>query len=243
MFWVFLELRRKNDGAAAITTPTSHALSAHAATGSHEFGGDLAGAPFLDAQAMLPMHHFLWRMPLYVAASFEGSHTVFGQTLTSTGEDDMYLAKLNADGDLMWLIQGLANRDVNVGDLTLMPVRDFATVAWFGENETIYMGFTSSSNEPTTLGHHKIRCSNQRAMQSFLEGSTDAVPVISSPIMDKRTTHCAFISPTGEILWTTCGCGTAPCRDRCQRQRYSRCLNVKPSTPSLGPCLLSTFEA
>lgn len=95
---------------------------------------------------------------LYVAAAFEGSHTVFGQTLTSTGEDDMYLAKLNADGDLMWLIQGLANRDVNVGDLTLMPDggvtvvgTHLATVAWFGQNETIYSaGFTSSSN-----GNHR----------------------------------------------------------------------------------------
>ena len=111
--------------------------------------GNVAHAPFFveDAEGAL-----------YVAASFEGSHTVFGQTLTSTGEDDMYLAKLNADGDLMWLIQGLANRDVNVGDLTLMPDggvtvvgTHLATVAWFGENETIYSaGFTSSSN-----GNHR----------------------------------------------------------------------------------------
>ena len=33
----------------------------------------------------------------------------------------MYLANSMPKGDLMWLIQGLADRDVNVGDLALMP--------------------------------------------------------------------------------------------------------------------------
>jgi len=104
--------------------------------------GNVSHAPFFveDAEGSL-----------YVAAAFEGSHTVFGQTLTSTGEDDMYLAKLNAAGDLMWLIQGLADRDVNVGDLALMPDggvtvvgTHLATVSWFGENGTNYSASFSS---------------------------------------------------------------------------------------------------
>ncbi|MEC7951119.1 MAG: hypothetical protein VX190_07155 [Bacteroidota bacterium] len=107
--------------------------------------GNVSHAPFFveDAEGAL-----------YVAAAFEGSHTVFGQTLTSTGEDDMYLAKLNAEGDLMWLIQGLADRDVNVGDLALMPDggvtvvgTHLAAASWFGENGTNYSAsFTSSYN-------------------------------------------------------------------------------------------------
>lgn len=91
---------------------------------------------------------------LYVAASFEGSLTVFGEDLTSTGEEDMYLAKLNDEGDLMWLIQGLATNDVDVRDIALMPDggvtvvgTHLATVGWLGENATVYTaGFTSSSN-------------------------------------------------------------------------------------------------
>ena len=119
---------------------------------------DPLGAPPLTIQAgNVPHAPFFVEDPegaLYVAASFAGAHTVFGQVLTSTGEDDMYLAKLNADGDLMWLIQGVANRDVNVGDLALMPDggvtvvgTHLAAVSWFGENGTNYSAsFTSSYN-------------------------------------------------------------------------------------------------
>lgn len=90
----------------------------------------------------------------YISASFSGTHTCFGQTLTSTGEDDMYVAKLNEDGSLAWLVQGMANRDVNVSDLALMPGggvtvvgTHLAAVGWIGENATVYSaGFTSSSN-------------------------------------------------------------------------------------------------
>ena len=104
--------------------------------------GNVSHAPFFveDAEGSL-----------YVAAAFEGSHTVFGQTLTSTGEDDMYLAKLNAE-DLMWLIQGLADHDVNVGDLALMPdggvtvVGTHLALSHGWRKRTNYSGFTSSNS-------------------------------------------------------------------------------------------------
>ena len=88
---------RLGDETAEVTNlvvwPVGAAASVHSGIrwGSH--------APFFveDAEGLF--------FALCGGVAFEGSHTVFGQTLTSTGEDDMYLAKLNAEGDLMWLIQ------------------------------------------------------------------------------------------------------------------------------------------
>ncbi|WP_247232087.1 SBBP repeat-containing protein [Telluribacter sp. SYSU D00476] len=83
---------------------------------------------------------------VFITGNFSGTANILGQTLTSSGGSDIYIAKLASDGTLKWIRRdGTASYEVASG-ITLSPEGNIFVVGQFHNTTTTLAGQTLSAS-------------------------------------------------------------------------------------------------
>lgn len=84
---------------------------------------------------------------IYVSGTFDSTFTMAGQTFTSQGGFDIFLAKYAADGTPMWIRQFGSTEFETFNDISLSPSGELIATGYFQGDLTID-GLTVSSGDP-----------------------------------------------------------------------------------------------
>ncbi|MEO8614531.1 MAG: SBBP repeat-containing protein, partial [Luteolibacter sp.] len=150
----------------------------------------------------------------YVVGSFQGTATFGSTTLVSAGGQDIFLAKLNAQGELLWVKQaGGTGDDVGYGvavdtDGNALITGYYIQSATFGQTTISHTGgydlFVAKYNSTGVLNwvRHPLAADNIYG-RGIAVDATGNVAVVGSYYLSSTTSDVfvARISPDGNLLW------------------------------------------
>ena len=133
---------------------------------------------------------------LYVVGSFQGTARFGAAVLTSTGADDVFLAKYDSLGTLRWVQQGSGPQAAAASGVAVDPAGGVVLTGWFQDQLTLG-GITLAGTGPTPGFVAEYDAQGTLRWARALPGSIAAAPAIG---LNGRRYVAGQLAPGGSLL-------------------------------------------